>query len=64
MQVTKILPQDKSSKYPEIKKQLCDCKLWSYGEHIGIVGIGTTYDVVRKYIENQVNQKKKKRINK
>ena len=37
MQVTKILPQDKSSKYPEIKKWLCGYKLWSYEEYIGIV---------------------------
>ena len=45
--------------YPEIKKQLLGGELWSDGGYIGTVGDGTTYDVIKKYVENQGNQEEK-----
>ena len=60
MQVTKsITARQIFKQYPEIKKQLLGGELWSDGGYIGIVGDGTTSDVVKNYIENQGNQEEK-----
>ena len=64
MQVTKsITARQIFKQYPEIKKQLLGGELWSDGGYIGIVGDGTTSDVVKNYIENQGNQEEKEAYN-
>ena len=35
------------------------CKLRSDGGYIGTVGYGTTWDVIKNHVENQVNKRKK-----
>ena len=50
--------------HPEIKKQLWGGEMWSDGGCIGTVGDGTTYDVIKNYVEKQGNQEEKKHINK
>ncbi len=34
-------------------------ELWHEGDYIGSVGDGTTFDVIKDYVENQWNQEEK-----
>jgi putative transposase len=63
MQVTKsITARQIFKQYPEIKKQLLGGELWSDGGYIGIVGDGTTSDVVKNYIEKSGKSGRKRSI--
>ena len=44
---------------PEIKKQFWGGELQSDGGYIGIIGDGTTSDVIKNYVENQGNKEEK-----
>jgi putative transposase len=60
MQIIKsITARQIFKQYPEIRKQLWGGELWSDGGYIGTVGDGTTYDVIKNYVENQGNLEEK-----
>jgi putative transposase len=60
MQIIKSITAKQIFKqYPEIRKQLWGGELWSDGGYIGTVGDGTTYDVIKNYVENQGNLEEK-----
>ena len=60
MQIIKSITARQTFKqHPDIKKQLWGGELWSDGGYIGTVGDGTTYDVIKNYVEKQGNKEEK-----
>ena len=60
MQIIKsITARQIFKQHPDIKKQLWGGELWSDGGYIGTIGDGTTYDVIKNYVEKQGNQEEK-----
>ena len=60
MQIIKsITARQIFKQHPDIKKQLWGGELWSDGGYIGTIGDGTTYDVIKNYVEKQGNKEEK-----
>jgi putative transposase len=60
MQIIKSITARKIFKeYPEIKKQFWAGELWSEGGYIGMVGDGTTSDIINMFRIREIRQKSK-----
>ena len=60
MQALKSLSAKEMFKaFPDVRHELWGGEFWSDGGYIGTVGMGTTEEVVRKYIQEQGTPKEK-----
>ncbi|MBE9242652.1 IS200/IS605 family transposase [Synechocystis salina] len=63
MQILKsISAREMFKRFPELKRQLWGGEFWSDGDYIGTVGDGVSIEIVRRYIQEQGDEKEKARM--
>jgi putative transposase len=63
MQILKsISAREMFKRFPELRRQLWGGEFWSDGGYIGTVGDGVNTEIVKRYIQEQGDEKEKARI--
>ncbi|WLT37280.1 IS200/IS605 family transposase [Synechocystis sp. B12] len=63
MQILKsISAREMFKRFPELRRQLWGGEFWSDGGYIGTVGDGVSTEIVRRYIQEQEDEKEKARV--